>query len=76
MTLADAGSGAGVGFFLILIAAVLYFLPTLVAFSRAATVRGTVAVLNFFLGWTVIGWVVSLAMAFGPTEQKAGAGEK
>lgn len=28
------------------------------------------AVLNLFLGWTFIGWVISLAMAFGSTEQK------
>lgn len=55
-----------------LIFAALYFLPTIVAFRRHATVRGTVAVavLNLFLGWTFIGWVISLAMAFGSTEQK------
>ncbi len=54
----------------VMLLAVLYFLPTIVAYARSATVRGTVTVLNIFLGWTVIGWVVSLAMAFGPTERK------
>lgn len=42
----------------------LYFLPTIVGFSRRVVNRGSVAVINVFLGWTVIGWVVALAMAF------------
>jgi Superinfection immunity protein len=41
----------------------LYFLPTVVAFSRRVVNRGSVAVINVFLGWTFIGWVVALAMA-------------
>jgi len=41
----------------------LYFLPTVVAFSRRVVNRGSVAVLNVFLGWTLIGWVIALAMA-------------
>ena len=42
----------------------LYFLPTILAFSRRVVNRGSVAVINLFLGWTVIGWVIALAMAF------------
>lgn len=41
----------------------LYFLPTIIAFSRKVINRGSVAVINVFLGWTLIGWVVALAMA-------------
>jgi hypothetical protein len=41
----------------------LYFLPTVVAFSRRVVNRGSVAVINVFLGWTFIGWVIALAMA-------------
>lgn len=40
-----------------------YFLPTIVAFTRKVTDRGSVVVINLFLGWTLIGWVVALAMA-------------
>lgn len=43
----------------------LYFLPTVVAFSRDVPDKGTVAVLNIFLGWTFMGWVVSMARACG-----------
>lgn len=34
----------------------LYFLPTLVAAERGHSLGG-VLVLNFFLGWTGIGWL-------------------
>ncbi len=42
---------------------ILYFVPTLVArFRGLETVRG-IGVVNLFLGWTFIGWVVALAWA-------------
>jgi hypothetical protein len=40
-----------------------YWVPTGVALVRKVPDRGSVAVVNAFLGWTVIGWVVALAMA-------------
>ena len=42
----------------------LYFTPTAVAFSRDARSRWLVAVVNTFLGWTLVGWVVALVVAF------------
>lgn len=48
---------------LILLVAAAYFLPTLVAMMRSVPNMGSVIVVNLFLGWTLIGWVVSLAMA-------------
>ena len=41
----------------------LYFLPTIVAVARKVTHQGSVIVINVFLGWTFVGWVVALAMA-------------
>jgi len=41
----------------------LYFVPTIVAVFRKVTNQGSVAVINIFLGWTFIGWIVALAMA-------------
>jgi hypothetical protein len=41
----------------------LYFLPTIIAVSRKVPHIGSVVVINLFLGWTFIGWVVALAMA-------------
>jgi hypothetical protein len=43
----------------------LYFLPTVIAWYRDSPIAGSVTVVNLFLGWTFIGWVVSLAMAVG-----------
>jgi len=49
----------------------LYVLPTLVAFHRKVPNAWSVAVINIFLGWTLIGWVVALALAARDTKQKA-----
>jgi Superinfection immunity protein len=55
----DAAAGA---WFLILLSIALYLLPTLVAAARGRAV-GPVAILNIFLGWTLIGWVGALIWA-------------
>jgi hypothetical protein len=46
-----------------LIVLVLYFLPSIIAVARKVRRQGSVVVINLFLGWTFIGWVVALAMA-------------
>ncbi|MFF1649814.1 superinfection immunity protein [Streptomyces sp. NPDC058240] len=48
-----------------------YFVPTFVAFGRGMANRGTVLVINLLLGWTVIGWIVALAMAAGSNQSAA-----
>ena len=42
---------------------VMYFLPTLIALARSKRDTLAIFLLNFFLGWTVIGWFVSLIWA-------------
>ena len=37
--------------------AILYLLPTLIAFGREHPSRQNVAILNIILGWTLIGWI-------------------
>jgi hypothetical protein len=41
----------------------LYFLPSFVAVKRKKKNVGAILALNFFLGWTFIGWVGSLVWA-------------
>lgn len=41
----------------------LYFVPSIVAIARKVMNYGSVVVINLFLGWTFIGWVIALAMA-------------
>jgi T4 superinfection immunity protein len=40
-----------------------YFLPTIVALIRERHDRFAIFMLNFFLGWSLIGWVIALAWA-------------
>jgi Superinfection immunity protein len=61
-TAASAG-GAAVGFVLLIVAAALYFIPGIVAQVRHVPHLGSVWIINIFLGWTFIGWIVALAMA-------------
>ena len=37
-----------------------YFLPTLIAFLRQHKNKLAIFLLNLLLGWTILGWVVSL----------------
>lgn len=42
---------------------ILYFLPAILAFARNKRDAGAILALNFFLGWTAIGWVIALVWA-------------
>jgi hypothetical protein len=46
---------------LILIGIAFYFLPSIIGFSKSNFV--SIFMLNFLLGWSVIGWVVALIWA-------------
>lgn len=41
-----------------------YFTPTVAALIRKPANLGSIIVINIFAGWTVLGWVAALAMAF------------
>lgn len=56
----------------LIVAVLVYFVPTVVAFSRGVPNKGSVLVLNLFLGWTLVGWVVALAMAARSAQQRPG----
>lgn len=63
----DAGIGTLIG---VLILA--YFIPALVAWGRRVHNSGQVIIVNLFLGWTIIGWVVALVMAASPRRRPGG----
>lgn len=42
---------------------VMYFLPSIIALARNKRDLLAIILLNLFLGWTVIGWVVCLIWA-------------
>ena len=43
--------------------ALVYFIPTFVAWHNKKANSGAIAAVNIFLGWTFVGWVVALAWA-------------
>ncbi len=49
--------------------AVLYFCPAIVAFSRDHPNCISIVVVDVLLGWTLIGWVASLAWAYSTKPQ-------
>lgn len=42
---------------------VMYFLPTIIALLRSKRDTLAIFLLNFFLGWSVIGWIIALIWA-------------
>jgi hypothetical protein len=42
---------------------VIYFLPSIIALGRNKRDITAIVLLNFLLGWTMIGWVVALVWA-------------
>ncbi len=49
-----------------------YLIPTMIAKVREHHQIGAIFVVNLFLGWTVIGWIVALAMAAGHVKHDDG----
>ena len=60
----DAGSVVATVFFIV-VAIVAYWVPTIVALIRRSEIPnvGSIVVINLFAGWTLVGWVIALAMA-------------
>lgn len=55
--------------------AAVYFLPTIIAVLREKRNAGAIFVVNFFLGLTVLGWVLPLAWACMQDEPRAVPGQ-
>jgi hypothetical protein len=51
------------GIFLVIILALIYIAPIIVARVREHPQYGAIAALNILLGWTFVGWVASLVWA-------------
>jgi hypothetical protein len=56
---------------LLIVVVVIYLLPTIVARHNHHPKGDGSAILNIFLGWTLIGWVVALVWAAsGPSQRQ------
>ena len=70
---ADIDQGVHILFAVLFVTPVLYFVPAIIAASKDHPQPGNVFFVNLFLGWTVIGWCVSLFWAIekGRPKEKA-----
>lgn len=48
---------------LLIIATILYAIPSIIAYRKAKKNRVAIYALNWLLGWTFIGWVAALVWA-------------
>jgi len=42
---------------------VMYIVPSIIALAKSKPNTLTIVLINFFLGWSLIGWIVALVMA-------------
>ena len=60
------GSIFGFIFFslLICVSITIYFMPSIIAFKEKSMNIKFIFILNVLAGWTIIGWIISLLLAF------------
>lgn len=68
-------SGVFGALMLFFIGAVVYFLPTINAKSRKHPNVSSIFLLDLFLGWTLIGWVVALVWSASAIDKAVQSGD-
>ena len=48
----------------------IYFVPSIIASVRHAKHSDGIVALNFFLGWTILGWLAAMIWAIAEKEAK------
>jgi hypothetical protein len=64
------------GFVVLGILLAIYFLPWIIAANRNHHQVGAIAIIDVFLGWTFVGWVIALAMACSAVKVSVSSGEE
>lgn len=62
--------GAFISMTAIITVPALYMLPTIEAWLKRHPNLASIALVNFFLGWTLVGWVVAVVWAFKKPEPR------
>ena len=47
----------------------IYFIPSIVAHYKEHTKESSIMVVNLFLGWTFLGWVIALAWSVSESKK-------
>ncbi len=69
----DPNSGFSRVTIMVVITVAMYILPTLLAWKRQSSRRWRITAINLLLGWTVVGWVVSMVMTYAYEPPPPGA---
>lgn len=64
----------GIGIVALFLLIAWYFIPSLIAWEKAKAGKVSILIVNIFLGWTVIGWIVALAWAVYPDKKQLEGG--
>lgn len=67
------GGGAPKGAVMLVALAALYCLPSMLAWKRQSSRRWKITAINLLLGWTVIGWIVSMVLTYAYEPPPAGS---
>ena len=59
-----SGGGIPKGGVMIVVLALLYVLPSMLAWTRRSRRRWKITAVNVLLGWTVLGWIVAMVMTY------------
>ena len=51
------------GFLILALAGLFYFIPAICAYSGDSKNKEAILILNIFLGWTGLGWIIALIWA-------------
>jgi hypothetical protein len=54
---------------LTMLISILYFLPSFIADQKKQQNFSSILIMNLFLGWSIIGWVLALTWAFSNSQQ-------
>ena len=66
------GGGMPKGMVMLVVLALLYLLPSMLAWKRQSRRRWKITAINVLLGWTVIGWIVSMVLTYAYEPPTAG----
>ncbi len=68
--------GIFLGIIFLVVAAPIYFFPTMIAWFRQHESLATVIMFNALLGWTVVGWIAILLWALSGPGKAESASDK
>lgn len=61
-----------ISFKLLIIVLSSYFIPCIIAFIRKHHHAVPILLINIFLGWTFVAWIVCVAWSFSPVRKAGG----